>query len=251
MAAGFPIACAKARSLLIRRSCGRIRHYLTLRETEVLPELLMAGKLVLAAVLGGVVGWEREVHERPAGLRTHVLVCMGSALITLISLSFARPNDPGRIAAQIVSGIGFLGAGTILRQGNIVRGLTTAASLWTVAGIGMAIAVGGSFLWLAVFATLIVFLTLSTMSRFEYVLGMKSLRDLMMEIPGGNMQSLTAILRSLMEHGLTIRSIKMEDSPVPDMKIVRMKVSVPRRASERTVSTILTEQPEVTRFEWT
>lgn len=226
-------------------------HYLSLRKTCVISEVTMAGQLLLAAIMGGIVGWEREVHERPAGLRTHVLVCMGSALITLISLSFARPNDPGRIAAQIVSGIGFLGAGTILRQGNIVRGLTTAASLWTVAGIGMAVAVGGPFLWLAIFSTLIVFLTLSTMSRFEYVLGMKSLRDLMIEIPARDAHSLTAILRSLMEHGLTIRSIRMEESPTPDMKIVRMKVSVPRRASERTVSTILAEQPDVARFEWT
>lgn len=215
------------------------------------PELVMAGKLVLATVMGGIVGWEREVHERPAGLRTHILVCMGSALITLVSMSFGPSYDPGRIAAQIVSGIGFLGAGTILRQGSIVRGLTTAASLWTVAGIGMAIAIGGQFAWLAVFATLIVFLTLSTMSRFEYVLGMKSLRDLMLEIPGGNLQTLTSVLRSLMEHGLTIRSIKMEDSPDSDRKIVHMKVSVPRRASERTVSTLLAEQPDVSRFEWT
>lgn len=216
----------------------------------MVPELVMAWKLVLAALMGGIVGWEREVHERPAGLRTHILVCMGSALITLVSLSFTTPSDPGRIAAQIVSGIGFLGAGTILRQGNIVRGLTTAASLWTVAGIGMATAIGGSFAWLAVFATLIVFLTLSTMSRFEYVLGMKSLRDLMIEIPAGNLGSLTEILRGLMEHGLTIRSIKMEDSPEHDKKIVRMKVSVPRRASERTVSSLLAGQSDVSRFEW-
>ncbi len=217
----------------------------------MIPELIMAGKLVLAAVMGGVVGWEREVHERPAGLRTHVLVCMGSALITLVSVSFQYPQDPSRIAAQIVSGIGFLGAGTILRQGNIVRGLTTAASLWTVAGIGMAVAIGGSFAFLAVFATLIVFLTLSTMSRFEYVLGMKNLRDLMMEIPAGNLQSLTSVLRILMEHGLTIRTIRMEESPTHDKRIVRMKVSVPRRSSERAVSMVLAEQPDVSRFEWT
>lgn len=220
-------------------------------DVVITPELLMAGKLVLAALMGGVVGWEREVHERPAGLRTHVLVCMGSALITLVSVSFQYPYDPSRIAAQIVSGIGFLGAGTILRQGSIVRGLTTAASLWTVAGIGMAVALGGQFAWLAIFATLIVFLTLSTMSRFEYVLGMKTLRDLMLEIPAGSLHSLTNVLRVLVEAGLTIRSIKMEDSPDHDKRIVRMKVSVPRRASERTVSTLLAEQPDVSRFEWT
>src|SRR5688572_6987783 len=103
--------------------------------------LRMIGVLLLAALLGGLVGWERERRDRPAGLRTHILVCLGSALITLVSIQLSGTRfDPGRIAAQIVSGIGFLGAGTIMRQGNVVRGLTTAASLWTVAGIGMAVA---------------------------------------------------------------------------------------------------------------
>jgi putative Mg2+ transporter-C (MgtC) family protein len=99
------------------------------------PENVMIFRLVLAAVLGSMVGWERERHNRPAGLRTHALVCLGSALITLVSQSFSAPGqDPSRISAQIVSGIGFLGAGTILRvrDSNIIRGLTTAASLWTV-----------------------------------------------------------------------------------------------------------------------
>src|SRR5688500_15602544 len=88
------------------------------------------GTLLLAALCGALIGFERERQDRPAGLRTHILVCMGSALITLVSRDLAGARyDPGRIAAQIVSGIGFLGAGTILRQGNAVRGLTTAASL--------------------------------------------------------------------------------------------------------------------------
>src|SRR3954467_1495431 len=98
-------------------------------------------RLGVAAVLGGAIGAERELRERAAGLRTHAVVCVGSALFTLVSAyGFAefRVVDPTRIAAQIVSGIGFLGAGAIIRQGLSVRGLTTAATLWLVAAIGMA-----------------------------------------------------------------------------------------------------------------
>lgn len=101
--------------------------------------------LLVALVCGGVVGLERESANRPAGLRTHVLVCVGSALIMQVSMvmydmtldtNFGN-GDPGRIAAQVVSGIGFLGAGTIMREGVNIRGLTTAASLWVVAGLSL------------------------------------------------------------------------------------------------------------------
>src|SRR3954464_1556115 len=105
-------------------------------------------RLVLAAVLGGAVGVERELREREAGLRTHMLVAVGSALFTLVSaygfrdFDYGRNTgftlDPTRISAQIVTGIGFLGAGAIIRQGISVRGLTTAATLWIVAAIGLA-----------------------------------------------------------------------------------------------------------------
>ena len=104
-------------------------------------------RLVLSAIVGGLIGIEREANNRPAGLRTHILVTLGSALIMLISThgfnNLAYPGDPGRMAAQVVSGIGFLGAGTILRTGNSIRGLTTAASIWVCGGIGLAI--GGGY----------------------------------------------------------------------------------------------------------
>src|SRR5690348_13480184 len=97
-------------------------------------------RLGTATLMGGLVGVEREQRDRPAGLRTHLLVCLGSTLITIVSIEMGGTHyDPARIAAQIVSGIGFLGAGTIFRSGSVVRGLTTAAGLWVVSGIGMAI----------------------------------------------------------------------------------------------------------------
>ena len=101
-------------------------------------------RLLVAAVLGALVGLEREIHEHPAGMRTHLLVSLGSAGFTLLSIvAFPAPGaDPARIAAQIVSGIGFLGAGAILKEGATIRGLTTAASLWAVAAVGMAAGAG-------------------------------------------------------------------------------------------------------------
>ena len=110
-------------------------------------------KLVVSLALGGAVGLERETHGRPAGLRTHILVCVGSTLFALCSYTVAGTRfDPGRISAQIVTGIGFLGAGTIMRQGSVVRGLTTAASIWTVAAIGVAVAIGGEMMLVAIAA---------------------------------------------------------------------------------------------------
>jgi len=116
-------------------------------------ELAIILKLLLAALAGGIIGLEREKHGRPAGLRTHLLVALGACLMMIVSESFPLKYggadatsvlrvDPARAAAQIISGIGFLGAGVILKEGISVRGLTTAASLWMVAGLGMAFGMG-------------------------------------------------------------------------------------------------------------
>jgi putative Mg2+ transporter-C (MgtC) family protein len=106
-------------------------------------------RLVVAAAMGMAIGVERELREQAAGLRTHMLVAVGACLFTLVSAygfeSSSEPVDPSRVAAQIVTGIGFLGAGAILREGLSVRGLTTAASLWVVAAIGMAVGLGMFF----------------------------------------------------------------------------------------------------------
>jgi putative Mg2+ transporter-C (MgtC) family protein len=122
----------------------------------------LAVRMVLAAVLGAAIGFEREIHDHPAGMRTHLLVALGSAVFTELSIhGFGDPGvpvDPSRIAAQVVSGIGFLGAGAILKYGTSIRGLTTAASLWTTAAVGMA---AGAGQWLiAGVGTLIVILSL-------------------------------------------------------------------------------------------
>ncbi|NLZ62467.1 MAG: MgtC/SapB family protein [Lentisphaerae bacterium] len=126
-------------------------------------------RIGLALILGGAIGIERDIHGRAAGLRTHMLVSVGAALFTLVSITLAKGcgqvGDPARIAAQVVSGIGFLGAGTILKSGFTVRGLTTAACMWLVAAIGMACAVG--WMWQATVVTFTVLLVLMTVKRVE------------------------------------------------------------------------------------
>jgi len=126
-------------------------------------EYEIALRLSLACVFGGIVGFERERNDSPAGFRTHILVSLGSALIMILSMYgfndfVSVAKDPARMAAQVVSGIGFLGAGTILRDKTSIKGLTTAASLWVVAAIGLAS--GAGFYFSSVFVTLLVFLTL-------------------------------------------------------------------------------------------
>ena len=131
-------------------------------------------KIFLAMLLGGIIGIEREIGNRPAGFRTHTLVCMGSALVMLTSdyMLKAYSNisipDPARLGAQVISGIGFLGAGTILKDGSRVRGLTTAASIWVVACIGIAIGVG--FYWGAIIASVFSYITLFLLKKIELVL---------------------------------------------------------------------------------
>ena len=135
-------------------------------------------KLVLAMVLGGLVGLEREITNRPAGFRTHTQVCMGSTLVMVTSMHLFRVYkdvvnlDPARLGAQVISGIGFLGAGTILKDKTRVRGLTTAASLWVVACIGLAI--GSGLYEISVFAAVLAYITLILLKRMERLLKNKS-----------------------------------------------------------------------------
>lgn len=129
-------------------------------------ELAMVGQVLLAFLLGGVIGFEREAGNKPAGLRTHMLVAGGTTMFTLASIygfGGMRGGDPSRVAAQIVSGIGFLGGGTIFRSGSEVRGLTTAATIWLVAAIGML--VGTGLYMLAVASTIISVLVLHFLHR--------------------------------------------------------------------------------------
>ncbi len=131
--------------------------------------------ILIAAGLGSLIGLEREIHGQPAGLRTHMILAVGAAMAAIISISYSQflsnpnlPSDPGRIVAQVVSGVGFLGAGAIMKAGMTVKGLTTASSLWTTAIIG--IACGSKYYKLACFTAVVVLLILSLINYLESML---------------------------------------------------------------------------------
>ncbi len=176
------------------------------------------GKLFIAAILGGIIGWERERRGRPAGLRTHLLVCIGVTLMMLVSehifvnyQGYKNDSilriDPARIAAQVVTGIGFLGAGTIMRSRASIRGLTTAASLWLVAGIGLA--VGSGFILPAAFATVIAIATLILIPFVERRMERDKYRTIKMLITGQE-HFLDDITRILEKNSVKLQNYKFE-----------------------------------------
>jgi putative Mg2+ transporter-C (MgtC) family protein len=141
-----------------------------LKETEI-NLLTISIRLALSLLLGGILGWEREARRQHAGLRTHIIICLGSTLLMLISIYIPQTfmnfqnGDPGRIAAQVVSGIGFLGAGAIFRLGGSTRGLTTAATIWAVASVGLA--VGAGMYEGAIFGTIFILFVLVFLGKLE------------------------------------------------------------------------------------
>lgn len=188
-------------------------------------------KLMLAMLLGGLVGLEREITNRPAGFRTHTLVCMGSALVMVTSMHLFRVYsdvvrlDPARLGAQVISGIGFLGAGTILKDNARVRGLTTAASLWVVACIGLA--VGAGLYGVAIFAALLAYITLILLKRVERLLKNKSkIEEIDMDVRNipGQIARVTECMGRL---NVQIKNIKMV--PTDEQWVqTRFYVTLPR-----------------------
>lgn len=183
-------------------------------------------RLTVATVLGAIIGYQRERMEKPAGFRTHTLVALGSSLLMIVSVYpfLGQPADPSRIAAGVITGMGFLGAGTIIRQGSIVRGLTTAASLWVASGIGLAVGVG--YYFPALITTGLVFGILTVLKRVEIGLvaprGLTSLVVTTVDRPGqiGKIGSALGRLK------IDIRYLELETAPGEEA-IVKLIVDVP------------------------
>ena len=135
-----------------------------LQALQTLAEVMV--KLAIGAMIGAAIGFERELHGRPAGIRTHMLMVLGVVLFCEVSKAFA-PNDQARIASQVLTGVGFLGAGTILRVGIEIKGLTSAASMWAAAALGMSVSVAGPFLWVALLGTVLCVITLDFVDKWE------------------------------------------------------------------------------------
>ena len=165
-------------------------------------------RLIMASILGAGIGFEREIHAHPAGMRTHLLVSLGSAAFTVLSVYSFAPADPSRIAAQIVSGIGFLGAGAILKYGSSVRGLTTAASLWATAAVGMAAGAGA---WLVgIVTTVLIVFSLGPLNRL--IARFRSSRQHLfrLRIQASRLEALGAISRALISNGVEIAGVNTQ-----------------------------------------
>jgi len=213
------------------------------------PQVLL--RLFVAAALGGAVGLERELRERQAGLRTHLVVAVGAALFTLVSAYGFRGFggvDPSRIAAQIVSGIGFLGAGAIIRQGLSVRGLTTAASLWLVAAIGMA--AGAGYWDGALIATAGALLTLGPLRVVAYRLlrRYRPVHDrLLVELPAG--ASPVPVIAAIERQGG--RVVSLDVAQEGERRSVAVDVELPGATSPVAVVAGVSEVEGVLEVQWT
>ncbi|HEV3478431.1 MAG TPA: MgtC/SapB family protein [Gaiellaceae bacterium] len=214
-------------------------------------------RVVLAAALGGAIGFERELREREAGLRTHMLVSVGAALFTLVSAyawtdwRFSTPQglvfDPTRIAAQVVSGIGFLGAGAIIRQGLSVRGLTTAATLWVVAAIGMA--TGAGYYAAAVATTALVLISLWPLRILAYRVALRVRPEegrVVVDLPAG--ASAVSVLEAVEQSGADVSSLEFEEEGDRRRVEVAVRLGTGRTAAELIDS--LTRTQEVRGARW-
>ncbi|MHB2206866.1 MgtC/SapB family protein [Methylobacterium sp. CM6257] len=215
----------------------------------------MVARLALAALFGSVIGLERERLLWAAGLRTHMLVCVGSCLIMLVSaFGFADVLgtdhvvlDPSRIAAQVVSGIGFLGAGTILLRGEVVKGLTTAASLWGVAAIGLAI---GSGLYVpALAATALIVGILAGVKPFEERWRERMRAQTLRLTARRGAMSIDTLQAAIGEHASRVRSFTVRPSADPDFDEVTVTFVRLSRTSVEAIAAKLRAMPDVTAVE--
>ena len=194
-------------------------------------------RLLLAAFLGGIVGIERGSGDRPAGFRTHILVCAGAALFMLVSMygyddypmhgeEFPRNRDSSRIAAQVVSGIGFLGAGTIMHEGVTVRGLTTAASLWMISAIGLA--AGAGMYVLSIGSTAVMMVTLVTFHSWEKrFAGTTKIDRRFVRITTANTPGIiTQITSYLAKNGVKVKTLNVKNNKAKDQIVLELYLKV-------------------------
>lgn len=184
-------------------------------------------RLALACFLGGLVGLERERNRQPAGLRTHILVCVGATLVMLCNIFIFEKYkgvaniDPARLGAQVISGIGFLGAGTIIKEGLSIRGLTTAASLWVVACLGIAIGLG--FYSGAIISTSFILIILIFFSKFEYLFNIKTIKSVLILKSVNAENQIDVIGNKLKEFEIIYSSVSVESA---EDNLIAIKMSL-------------------------
>jgi putative Mg2+ transporter-C (MgtC) family protein len=218
---------------------------------ELVDQLDISVRLLVAAVLGAAIGLEREIHAHPAGMRTHLLVSLGSAAFTVISIFVFEvppspngtiPVDPSRVAAQIVSGIGFLGAGAILKYGASVRGLTTAASLWATAAVGMA--AGGAAWVVAGVTTLIIVFSLGPLNAIVNRLRLQRADIFRVRVMAGRLEALGEISRSLTATKVEIAGVNTERHGKGRYEI-ELDLRVPAGTEHHSIVSLISDVPDV------
>ena len=189
---------------------------------------LVATRLILAAILGAVIGIEREIKNRAAGFRTHIIVSVGACLIMLIGIdgigkfSSDTARDTARIAGQVISGIGFLGAGTILQKKNAVTGLTTAATLWLSAAIGLAVGIG--YYEGAIIATVICLVTLISLNKISDLINKKTIKSYSMIFDTYNFNQ-DSFYEFTSKEGVEIRKLDIIDDEMDDKSMIEVTFS--------------------------
>ena len=189
---------------------------------------LVATRLILAAILGAVIGIEREIKNRAAGFRTHIIVSVGACLIMLIGIdaigdiSKDQARDTARLAGQVVSGIGFLGAGTILQKKNGVSGLTTAATLWLSGAIGLAVGIG--YYEGAIIATVICLITLVSLKGISDLINKKTTKSYIMVFDTSNFNQ-KSFYEFTQEEGVEVRKIDIIDEDMDDKSMIETTLS--------------------------
>lgn len=206
-------------------------------------------RMVLSMLLGGILGWERESRRQHAGLRTHIIICLGSTLLMLISIfipqtfSDFQNGDPGRIAAQVVSGIGFLGAGAIFRLGGTTKGLTTAATIWAVAAVGLA--VGAGMYLGAIIGTFIILFVLIILGKVEG----RFFPEGSIKILEVNFQDIkietNKIFSILEKHNIKTKNINVLQSKDKKRSKVQLYVFVPEKVNIKKLYNDFNELPNV------
>ncbi len=210
-------------------------------------------RLILAAVLGALLGTEREINNRPAGLRTHALVSLGSALIMLVSIdgfsklqlaSIYQSSDPARLAAQVISGIGFLGAGTIIHNQRSIAGLTTAACLWVSAGIGLAVGVG--YYTGAVVASLLSLIVLIALRRMEIMVTPPKERNMEIIIHKNSNLAIQILNMVKNKEGKVIHMVEIKDLENDEHRsMIKMRYQMRKLEGVIDLISTLQEHPDV------
>jgi putative Mg2+ transporter-C (MgtC) family protein len=217
--------------------------------TDITLQIDLSARMLIAAILGAGIGFEREIHDHPAGMRTHLLVALGSAIFTELSIFGFGPLaggsatvDPTRIAAQVVSGIGFLGAGAILKYGTSIRGLTTAASLWTAAAIGMAAGAGE---WLvAAVGTFIVIFSLWPLNALVERIHRPGARAIKVRLEVGRLEAVGDVSRLLADRRVELAGVNSQRTGKGRYE-VELDLRLPQAARSEDILTAIAKVPDV------